>query len=71
MAERIDMWKSTDGKIFGTEYEANFHNNYLEVLESIDEEYYRECCGSAEEFIDFVLNHRDEVEKILNMGKEK
>lgn len=65
MAERIDMWKSTDGKLHGTESDADFRNTYLEIYEQVDTEFYMGCCETITNFLDFTLNNRGAIEKLL------
>jgi hypothetical protein len=70
MAERIDMWKSTDDKIHSTEYDANLRNIYLEIHAEMSEDFYRDACSSTTEFLEFILEHRSLVDRLLNMGQE-
>jgi hypothetical protein len=71
MAERIDMWRATDGKIMATEYEADLHNNYLEVHEAISADFDFDRCESTTDFLGFVMEHRGQIEKLFSMQTKK
>ena len=70
MAEKIEVWKTKDGKQFNTESEANDHEFYLRWRESYNENpltlmYIDSYDKEQTEIVDF-----DEVLKWLKVNRE-
>ena len=67
--EKIDAWKTDDGKVWETEVFAEMHENKLKLTRDFEEDY----CGiikSFQDLADFLDNYRDRILKYYGVEEK-
>jgi len=59
--EKIEAWKTNDGKVWETEYAAKKHQAELDALCVFEEVYYRGMIESANDIINLLIEHKNTI----------
>ena len=65
MSEKIEMWKTDDGKLWVTEENVAGHEKRLAALAKLDDIWYNRCIECQQDFIDFLDENPDTVKAII------
>ncbi len=58
MSERVEMWKTDDGKLWVTEEEAGMHEKRTVMTSILNDLFYRGMIECGDHLLDFLNDHK-------------
>ena len=59
MSERVEMWKTDDGKLWATAEKAAKHEKRFAALARLEKVWYSRCIECKQDFINFLDDNSD------------
>ncbi len=69
MSERVDMWKTEDGKLWVTEENAAKHEKEVATQSYFDTVTYRDMISTGDDVINFLIEYKEKILEYYGIEK--